>query len=180
MKPFPKKSWFDKRIEVRKSRIAQKGSFAKAPIKKGEKIIQWGGGFVVTMKEFKKGLKKGKFKPEASVNFDENHKWVEDINAPETPDAYLNHSCNPNLWFTKNWSLSARRDIKKGEELTFNYPTGDPHPLNSRCQCGAKNCRKKITGNEWKDLEFQREYEGHFSPYMQMLVDKYNKKKRVK
>ena len=168
----PKKYWADPRVEVRESSIAQKGSFANAPIKKGEKVIQWGGGFLVTMSEFKEGLKKGRFKPEASVNFDENHKWVEDVNAPETPDAYLNHSCNPNLWFTKNWSLSAKKNIKAGEELTFDYPTGDPYPLNSICKCGSKNCRKKITGNEWKDPKFRKRYGGHFNPYIQGLIDK--------
>jgi len=173
MKPkFPKKAWYDPRIEVRKSPVSGKGSFAKSKIKRGEKVIQWGGGKVVTLKEFEKGFAKGKFKPEASICFDKNHKWVEDVNAPETPDAYLNHSCNPNLWFTKNWSLSAKRNIKKGEELTFDYPTGDPYPLNAPCGCGSKNCRKKITGNEWKDPEFQRKYKGHFNPYIRGLIDK--------
>ena len=169
---FPNKSWFDKRVEVRKSAIAGKGSFASAKIKKGEVIIKWGGGVVVTNAEFEKGFKAGKYKAETAVHFDADHKWVEDATAPETPDAYLNHSCDPNLWFVNNWEFAARRDIAAGEELTFDYATGETYPLGYECNCGSAHCRKNITGQEWKNKEFQKRYRGHFCPYIQGLLDK--------
>jgi len=169
---FPKKAWFDPRIEVRKSKISGNGSFAKIPIKKGEKIIQWGGGVLVSKKDFEKGLKEGKYKPETAVNFTEDIKWVETANSPDTPDAYLNHSCNPNLWFIENWALATKKNIKTGEELTFDYSTGENYPLKYKCKCGSKNCRKNITGKEWRNKLFRKKYSVHFSPYIQELINK--------
>jgi len=65
---------------------------------------------------------------------------------------FINHSCNPNL---ENYQIFvddlnphkpriaffAKRDIKKGEEISFDYR----YPVAStgviRCLCGADNCR---------------------------------------
>ena len=169
---FPQQPWFDDRLEVRDSAIAGKGSFAKQPIGMGEVVIRWGGGFIITDEEFQEGFKKGMFKAETAVHFDENHKWVELADAPETPDAYLNHSCDPNLWFVNGWEFAARRDIAAGEELTFDYSTGETYPLGYECRCGSANCRKDVTGQEWRDASFQKQYRGHFCPYVQGLIDK--------
>jgi SET domain-containing protein len=172
MRKYPKKDWFDDRIEIRDSNISGKGSFAKSPIKKGEKVIQWGGGYIVTKKEFERDFPKGKYMPESSVTYDENHKWVHLADSKESPDPFLNHSCDPNLWFIEGWSLEARRDINAGEELTFDYSTGETYPLQSECGCGSKNCRKNVTGGEWKDKKFREKYKGHFNAYIQGLIDK--------
>ncbi len=168
---IPEKPWVDPRIEIRSSSIAGHGSFANAPIKKGEVVIRWGGGVIVTDEEFQKGFKEGKYKPETSVHFDKDHKWVQLASDPNESDPFLNHSCDPNLWFTSGWPLAARRDIAAGEELTFDYATGETYPLNHACECGTIACRRRVTGEEWKDLSFQERYKEHFNPYIQSLID---------
>eukprot|EP00835_Amoeboradix_gromovi_P002397 NODE_135_length_18075_cov_0.518413.p11 type:complete len:149 gc:universal NODE_135_length_18075_cov_0.518413:14330-14776(+) len=59
---------------------------------------------------------------------------------------YLNHSCNPNVYF-KNDLLYALRDIAIGEELTFFYPSTEwemREPFD--CQCESLNCIKTVKG----------------------------------
>jgi SET domain-containing protein len=171
MLTIPKKTWLDSRVEIKESAVAGQGSFAKAPIKKGEIVIIWGGGVVVTEKEFEEGFKKGLYQPETAIHFDRMHMWAELVNASDPNDAFINHSCDPNLWFSDGWPLTARRDIQAGEELTFDYATGETYPLKGECQCGSINCRHHMSGEEWKDVTFQQKYKGHFNPYIQGLID---------
>lgn len=53
-----------------------------------------------------------------------------------------NHSCDPNASFDAGGMLVAVRDIKAGEEITYDYAA---HPLpaspwNFECRCGAEGC----------------------------------------
>lgn len=176
MEKIPKQTYIDPRIKIKKSPTSGQGLFAVDQIKKGELVIRWGGGVIVTNKEFEKGFKKGIYQPESAIHFDEGHKWASLASEPDPEDAAINHSCDPNLWFEKGWPLAARRDIAAGEEITFDYSTGETYQLNSKCKCGAKNCRKFITGKEWRDSEFQKKYQGHFNPYIQKLIDKQTQK----
>lgn len=67
------------------------------------------------------------------------------------PEDYINHSCDPNtrIDFT-GMNFIASRDIKKGEEITYNYLTTEydlvKDGLNFNCRCGSKNCLKIIKG----------------------------------
>lgn len=55
----------------------------------------------------------------------------------------INHSCDPNGGIRKNSELFALRDIKKGEEITYDYSaTIAPTRWSMKCKCGSKNCRK--------------------------------------
>ncbi len=65
---------------------------------------------------------------------------------------YINHSCNLNCkliqWYVKGlprMCFFAKREIKKGAELTFNYnwikEMGKGH---TKCLCGKENCHKYI------------------------------------
>jgi uncharacterized protein len=84
----------------------------------------------------------------------------------------VNHSCDPNCGIRINEAgahdFVAFRDIRAGEELTFDYAmrnySVDHFP--PRCMCGAPQCRGKITG--WKSLpeETKRAYEGFVAPYL--------------
>ncbi len=69
------------------------------------------------------------------------------------------------------------RDIKKGEEITFDYAVCmTSNILNMHCLCGKNNCRKLITGDDWKIEELQKKYAGYFQPYIQEKIDNKNKK----
>ena len=65
---------------------------------------------------------------------------------------FTNHSCLPNSFvkiILNKAFLVSIRDIKKGEELTFDYSltsTEDPSTWSMQCNCSMFKCRKLITG----------------------------------
>jgi D-alanine-D-alanine ligase len=57
-----------------------------------------------------------------------------------------NHCCEPNTAFD-GLNVVALKDIHKGEELTLDYAQFlDEHMEPFDCQCGASNCRGRISG----------------------------------
>jgi len=69
---------------------------------------------------------------------------------------YLNHSCEGNVGFNGDGDFVARRPIKKGEELAYDYALAESNPrFRMECRCGAANCRGVITGDDWKDPAFR-------------------------
>lgn len=80
----------------------------------------------------------------------------------------LNHSCNPNGGVLGQITFVAIRDIAAGAELTLDYAMIDANPAEHMiCSCGARECRKNITGSDWRLPELQRRYAGYFSRYIQ-------------
>jgi len=70
-------------------------------------------------------------------------------------EAYINHSCDPNLYIDGQVVFRAFRDIQEGEFVTVDYGTfmltkTDYIP---QCNCGSVNCRGKVTGKDYKFLE---------------------------
>jgi hypothetical protein len=69
---------------------------------------------------------------------------------------FLNHSCDGNVGFNDDGDFVARRSIKKGEELTYDYALAESNPnFLMECKCGSANCRHLVTGNDWKDPDFR-------------------------
>ncbi len=88
-------------------------------------------------------------------------------------DWFLNHSCEGNLGFNKNGDFFALRNIRKGEELTYDYGLGEANPkFQMKCGCGSKRCRKVITGNDWKDPEFRKNHRGQMLPFLDEFFGK--------
>src|SRR5436190_19810813 len=84
----------------------------------------------------------------------------------------LNHSCDPNVGVRGQITFVAMSDIPAGTELTIDYAMIDGDPSERmQCACGARECRKIITGNDWRLPELQRRYAGYFSLYLQ---DRFN------
>ncbi len=78
---------------------------------------------------------------------------------------YLNHSCEGNCGFNDDGDFIATRDIRKGEELSYDYGLVEPNPRFSMgCTCGSKTCRHLITGNDWKNEDFFVKNRGHMHP----------------
>lgn len=89
-----------------------------------------------------------------------------------TVEWYFNHSCAGNLGFNKSGDFVALRNIKSGEELSYDYSLADSNPnFNMKCLCNSKVCRKVITGNDWKDQCFQKNNFKHMLPYIQRQID---------
>ena len=79
---------------------------------------------------------------------------------------FLNHSCNPNVGVQGNIVFVAMRDIRPKEELTIDYAMIDDMPYRMKCSCNGKNCRRFITGKDWKNKKLQKKYKGYFSTFI--------------
>jgi uncharacterized protein len=79
---------------------------------------------------------------------------------------YLNHSCDPNLGGRGEITFAAMRDIRASEELTHDWAMTADDDYSIECNCGAANCRKIVTGKDWRRPELQKRYAGHFSAYL--------------
>lgn len=65
----------------------------------------------------------------------------------------MNHSCNPNVGFNDKDDFVAMRDIRSGEELTWDYSYDETNPkFRMKCSCGEKKCRKIVTGRDWVNI----------------------------
>jgi hypothetical protein len=66
----------------------------------------------------------------------------------------LNHSCDPNVILdTERLIMVARRDIEKGEELSFFYPSTEwEMDAPFICLCGASNCIHVVAGARFLSL----------------------------
>jgi len=79
------------------------------------------------------------------------------------PGVYTNHSCDPNAGIARDVLLVAMRDIKKDDEITFDYSMITADGWTLECLCGSPFCRKTV-GN-YRDLpeEIKKRYE-HYTP----------------
>jgi len=56
------------------------------------------------------------------------------------------------------------RDIPAGSELTIDYVMTDGDPVKRmECSCGAPECCKVITGDDWRLPALRQHYAGYFS-----------------
>lgn len=77
---------------------------------------------------------------------------------------FINHSCDPNAE-TQKWTVNgelrvgffSRKDIKKGEEITFDYQYQRYGKEAQRCYCEAASCRGWIGENPIDDEELEEE-----------------------
>ena len=166
------------KCEIRSSQINGKGVFAKKKIGKGEIVSIWGGGIFPT-----KDLKKiSRYRPHLfaySIGVGEGyHLAVLNMNKGLDDCDRFNHSCDPNIGVKGQIVIVSRREIKKGEEICFDYETTEIKGcggLPFQCNCKSPKCRKVIDGNAWKNKEFQKKNEGYFSWYIEEKIKKMKK-----
>ena len=144
-----------KKIATRKSAIHGNGVFAALPIDKGERLIEYKGRRR-THEEVDAG-DSGDIESGHTFLFTLNDDYVIDANVDGNVARWINHSCKPNCEseIEENGKgkrhkdkvfIHALRDIKAGEELTYNYGIvlDEPHTAKVKklwaCKCGAKNC----------------------------------------
>lgn len=137
-------------LSLKESKLHNKGLFAKVDIKKGTKVIEYIGNKVTKAEADKiadRDLAENKNNSSngAVYLFILNKKYDIDGNVPWNFAKWINHSCDPNciievikghIW------IIADKDIKKDEEITYNYGYSfdesdiEQHP----CKCGSKKC----------------------------------------
>lgn len=73
---------------------------------------------------------------------------------------YINHSCNPNVFFdTSSYQLVSLKPIAEGEEFTFFYPSTEWSMIQPFvCQCGSANCLQLIQGASFLSIETLQQY----------------------
>lgn len=162
----PDSCWLHEDVAVARSATAGHGLFATAAIPQGTAVSRLGGRLISTAEL--RELLAGSDYVDSIVVDDDRHLLL----APGSPNRFGNHGCEPNLWWTDQYTLSARRDIAAGEELTSDYSTStaDPQFL-LRCHCESYRCRQMVTGDDWRIPELQKAYARHWLPYLQRLID---------
>ncbi|MBI2573368.1 SET domain-containing protein-lysine N-methyltransferase [Candidatus Woesearchaeota archaeon] len=149
-------------IEIKTSSIHHFGIFAKKDIAKGTKIIEYIGEKISkkqSARRSQKTLKTSQKDPSAGAvyMFELDDEWDIDGNVENNPARFLNHSCDPNceveiedghIW------IYAKRDIKKGEELLYNYGYDLEFYQDHPCKCNSKRCVGYIVHEDhWEKLK---------------------------
>ena len=73
---------------------------------------------------------------------------------------YINHSCNPNVFFdTEKMELKALKNIEPSQEFTFFYPSTELDMAQPFiCFCGSKSCLQNIKGANYIPGELLQQY----------------------
>ncbi|MCK4670500.1 MAG: SET domain-containing protein-lysine N-methyltransferase [Nanoarchaeota archaeon] len=118
-------------VIVKDSKIQGKGVFAARDFKKGDIVLEWGNSLILTPEQAEKIPDEDK----KYIYYDGNKRVLVD-----PPARFVNHSCDPNT-FIRNFCGMAKRDIKKGEEITEDYSKENNPNFSMECNCGSKNCK---------------------------------------
>ena len=166
-------NWMNPKLELRSSRKHGKGVFAKENIDKDERLAIFGGDVMLIDEIYDLPDDFHEYALQIEERFIlGSRNWVE----KEDSDC-INHSCDPNAGFNGQIFLVAMRNIRKDEEIPFDYALTVSKSMGSNivfemeCNCGSKNCRKKITEDDWKLPELRKRYNGFFSQYIQEKTD---------
>ena len=142
-----------KRYSVRNSGIHGRGVFAAEPIRKGTVVIEYKGKRV--------SWDEAMARPD-SVGTDAAHTFLFELDDGRVIDPrvrgnaarWINHSCDPNCATYEDRDgrvfIEAKRAIRAGEELSYDYQLSIDSPLSKReraqyaCHCGAGKCRGSL------------------------------------
>lgn len=162
---FDSSAWLSPKLEVRGRSSGDRGLFAIEPILKGE-VLTVMGGAILTGAELKQLplVWRGK-----TIQIEEDLFQVS-IRVDEPAD-FMNHSCDPNAGIRGQVTTVAMRDIAADEEVSFDYAMTDASDFDTfECQCGAPECRGRVTGADWRRPELWRRYEGYLSTYIEAKI----------
>lgn len=147
-------------VEVRDSGIHGSGVFAAKNIPEDTRVMEYLGEHIDKMESEKRAwaqLHKSQETGEAGVYiFTLDDEWDIDGNFDWNIARLINHSCDPNCetWIEEDQIfVYALRDIKQGDELTFNYGFGADTYEDHPCLCGTERCVGHIVSeDEWDKL----------------------------
>ncbi|KAK8805363.1 hypothetical protein WA158_002019 [Blastocystis sp. Blastoise] len=153
-----------KRLRFDKSNIHSWGVFTNQRIKKGDFVCEYKGELCrLVLQDIRQQIYENNHHESDYISFypiipiiqsllSIIHQYIRFYNATFTGaiTRYINHSCDPNCYTTINKEgknkkiiLIAKRDIEKGEELTYDYkfPFED---VKIPCNCGSAKCRGSL------------------------------------
>lgn len=128
-----------------------------APIKQGTYVNKYTGEVITTEEAVKRAgtcTQKSTYMFDLDFNSEQND-CVYSVDATNCGNVthFINHSCDANLYIYAVWidcldpdlptlAIFASRDIKSGEEITFNYKTSVSNTNRRiKCKCRSGNCR---------------------------------------
>ncbi len=143
-------------IRISNSGIHGYGGFATKPFRKGARVVEYLGERVTKEESLRRCQERNWFIFGLDEEFDL------DGNVTWNPARFINHSCEPNCEAVcdegRVW-IVALRDIRPGEEVTFNYGYDlmdiDEHP----CRCGAPGCVGYMVAEDFFDKARKRQAE---------------------
>ena len=139
-------------LVLRRSRIHGRGVYARKDIRKGTRLIQYTGE-KISNAEADRRYDDDSMTDHHTFLFILNKRWCIDASRGGNIARFINHKCDPNCvaWIEGDeiW-IDAWRDIKKGEELGYEYeydflPGYTVKDLEFyECRCGSPKCRGTI------------------------------------
>ena len=132
-------------LHIAPSPIQGLGGFAKSAIPAGSRVIEYVGERITKAESARRceAMNWFIFGLDDEFDLDGNVEW--------NPARFLNHSCAPNCEAEKDddriWII-ATRDIRAGEEITFNYGYDLEDYREHPCRCGAADCAGYIVAEE--------------------------------
>jgi hypothetical protein len=129
-------------IQRRKSRIHGWGVYASRPISKNTRIVDYAGEKISNQESLKRELRY--IKRGHIWCFKLTNRTVVDAGVGGNVARFINHSCHPNCYVQVAdgiiW-IRAARNIRRGEELTYDYHTDGEGLI--KCRCNPK-CQRLL------------------------------------
>ena len=133
-KPLPK-------IARRRSTVQGFGVFAVEPIRRNARIIDYAGELLRNDAECER--REEEYLRDGCIwIFRVNRAWSRDAAVGGNIARFINHSCTPNCRFEvvdKTIWIKAARDIRRGEELTYDYSIIGTRTIPCLCRPGCPN-----------------------------------------
>jgi SET domain-containing protein len=172
-------SWMNPKLEIKDTEKYGKGVFAKEDIKADEVLIVMGG-YIIDI-EAENNL--DEFQIDKPIEISEEFSFcpMKPSDMELMPQHYVNHSCDPNTGFKASNFMVAMKNIKKGEEIVYDYAmiiasnADSENYFEMDCHCEAQDCRKKVNEEGWKNPDLQKKYQGYFQYYIEKKIEELNK-----
>ena len=162
--------WVHRAARVHGSTIAGQGLFITEPVPVDEPLVRLGGRVVSTdelHQLFEQADAKGRYVDTIAIDIDTHI-----VFPPDTRGHFINHSCDPSMWFGAPLQLIARHDLSAGAELTIDYGLiSDDVMFEMECNCAAPTCRGIVTGNDWQRTDLQATHHGRWPAGLQHRID---------
>lgn len=141
------------------------GVFATRDIASGERVLDVNG-----------SVQRHPTRYSIQTDRDEHIECHESLPADEMrarfPWRFLNHCCAPNASIVGR-TLVARRTIRAGEQVTFDYTTTEAQMAEPfDCRCGATRCLGRVSGFLALSAEEQRARAPFVAPHLKSFLPK--------
>ncbi|MFH1161921.1 MAG: SET domain-containing protein-lysine N-methyltransferase [Candidatus Jorgensenbacteria bacterium] len=145
------------KVQVKKTKKYGLGTFAREPIRKGGVIASFDGKIYRTDPKYWNGELENH-----AIQFQKN-RWRDSQGIARL----INHSCEPNCGLKNTFDIVAMRNIKRGEEITWDYDmTENTRNWRMKCRCGKPNCRKLIGAYRTLPDSVREKYKGYISEWL--------------